>query len=63
MLDSLAVGRQRIDVSGAAAFPVSNASVLYLSIGRSLRAPEGATTTLALMGGISFRFSAAPSTP
>lgn len=63
VLDGLAVSRQRVDVSGAAAFPVANTSVMYLSIGRSLRAPDGASSTLALMGGISFRFSAARSTP
>lgn len=63
VLDGLAVGRQRMDVSGSVVFPVARTSAAYVSVGRSMHAPDGAGTTLALMGGISLRFSAARSTP
>lgn len=63
VLDALAIGRQRVDVSGAVAYPLSRAAVGYVSIGRSLTSLEEGGTSLALSGGVSFRFSTGNATP
>jgi hypothetical protein len=57
VLDTLAVARQRVDVAGGVAHAIGNSAVAYMSIGRSLRSPYGESTSLALVGGVSFRFS------
>jgi hypothetical protein len=62
-LDSLAVGRQRVDVTASAAYPVSNLAAAFISIGRSLSSPDQGGTSLALTGGVSFRFATVQSAP
>ena len=57
LLDSLAVGRQRIDLMGSAAYPVGTMSAVYASVGRSLVSPPDSVTTIAVSGGLSIRFS------
>jgi hypothetical protein len=57
VLDALAIGRQRVDVSGAVAYPLARAAVGYVSVGRSLTSLEEGGTRLALSGGVSFRFT------
>jgi hypothetical protein len=58
VLDSLGVGRRRADVSIGAAYPVSSMAV-FASVGRSLTSLAEGGTSLAVSGGISFRFSTA----
>lgn len=58
VLDSLAIGRQRMDVSVGAAFPLGTNAATFVNVGRSLTSLEEGGTSLALSGGISFRFSA-----
>jgi len=62
-LDARAVGRQRVDVSGAAAYPLASAAAGYISVGRSLSSLQEGGTSLALSGGVSFRFSTGKTTP
>jgi hypothetical protein len=62
-LDSLGVGRQRVDVTTSAAYPIGNVAAAFMSVGRSLSSLDEGGTSLALTGGMSFRFSATRSTP
>jgi hypothetical protein len=62
-LDSLNVGRRHVDVSTTVAMPVTSTAAAYVSVGRNVVSVEGGGTTLALSGGISFRFSAPTATP
>jgi hypothetical protein len=57
VLDGLSVGRQQVDVMASAAYPLGTMTAAYASIGRSLRSPYNGGTSLALSGGVSFRFS------
>jgi hypothetical protein len=57
VLDSLGIGRQRMDVSLGAAFPMGAMAATFVNVGRSLSSLEEGGTSLALSGGISFRFS------
>ena len=57
VLDSLGIGRQRLDVSVGAAFPMGTMAASFVNVGRSLTSLEEGGTSLALSGGISFRFS------
>lgn len=57
LLDSLAVGRQRVDLMGSAAYPFGTMSAVYASVGRSLVSPPDSVTTIAVSGGLSIRFS------
>jgi hypothetical protein len=57
VLDSLGIGRQRLDVSVGAAFPMGTTAASFVNVGRSLTNLEEGGTSLALSGGISFRFS------
>ena len=57
VLDSLGIGRQRIDVSLGAAFPLGTLAATFVNVGRSLTSLEEGGTSLALSGGISIRFS------
>ena len=56
VLDALGIGRRRADVSLGMAYPVSNAAV-FASVGRSLTSLDEGGTSLAVSGGISFRFT------
>jgi len=57
VLDSLGIGRQRMDVSLGAAFPLGTLAATFVNVGRSLTSLEEGGTSLALSGGISLRFS------
>jgi hypothetical protein len=57
VLDGMLVGRRRADLMASAAYPLSAATAAYASIGRSLTSPDGSDTSLALSGGVSFRFA------
>jgi hypothetical protein len=63
VLDGNAVGWKRTDVTASVAHAVGRVAVLSLSVGRSLNSPDEGSTTLALMGGVSFWFSAVKSAP
>ena len=63
VLDSMAVGRQRMDLSGSAAYPLGSIAVAFGSVGRSLTSPAGSATSLALTGGVAFRLAPGTSTP
>lgn len=56
LLDGLAVGRQRVDVMGSAAYPLGTIAAAYASVGRSLSSLDEGGTSLALTGGVSLRF-------
>jgi hypothetical protein len=63
ILDSLLVSRQRMDVTAGAAYPIGSMTAAFVSVGRSLSSVADGGTSLALSGGMSFRFVAARSTP
>lgn len=56
LLDALAIGRQRIDVTAGVARPIGTAAAAYVSVGRSLTSVDEGGTTLGLSGGMSFSF-------
>jgi hypothetical protein len=56
VLDSLGIGRQRLDVSLGVAYPLGTRAATFGNVGRSLSSVEEGGTSLALSGGISFRF-------
>ncbi len=60
VLDSMGIGRQRMDVSLGIAYPMWTSAATFVSVGRSLTSIEEGGTSLALSGGISLRFSASP---
>ena len=62
-LATLGVSRQRMDVSGSVAYPVTSRAIVYGSLGRSLTSIAEGGTRLAASGGVSFRFSTPRSTP
>ena len=62
-LAALGVSRQRIDVSGSVAYPVTSRAVVYGSLGRSLTSIAQGGTRIAVSGGVSLRFSAPRGTP
>lgn len=57
VLDSMGIGRQRMDVSLGVAYPLGTSAATFVSVGRSLTRMEEGGTSLALSGGISLRFS------
>jgi hypothetical protein len=57
VLDSLAVGRQRMDASLGAAHPLGTMAAMFVNVGRSLTSMEEGGTSLALSGGVSLRFN------
>jgi hypothetical protein len=57
VLDSMGIGRQRTDVSFGVAHPLGTMAAMFVNVGRSLTRVEEGGTSLALSGGISFRFS------
>ena len=57
VLDSMGIGRQRTDVSFGVAHPLGTMAATFVNVGRSLTGVEEGGTSLALSGGISFRFS------
>jgi hypothetical protein len=59
VLDSLAIGRQRMDVSLGVAYPLGTMAATFVNVGRSLTSMEEGGTSLALSGGISIRFNTA----
>jgi hypothetical protein len=62
-LDSMAVSKQRADVMASLAHAIGGSATGYISVGRSLSSLAEGGTSLALNGGVSLRFSAAPATP
>ena len=58
VLDSLGIERRRADVSFGVAFPVADSVGAFANVGRSLTPVEEGGTSLALSGGMTFRFSA-----
>lgn len=59
VLDSLGIGRQRMDVSVGVAYPVGTRAATFVNVGRSLTSLAEGGTSLALSGGLSFRFDVA----
>jgi hypothetical protein len=57
VLDSMGIGRQRMDVSLGVAFPLGATAATFVNVGRSLTSIEEGGTSLALSGGVSFRFN------
>jgi hypothetical protein len=57
MLDATGIGRKRMDLTAAAAYPVFGSAAAYVSVGRTLTRIDEGGTTVALSGGLSFRFS------
>lgn len=57
VLDSMGIGRQRMDVSVGAARQLGNMAAAFINVGRSLTSVEEGGTSLALSSGISFRFT------
>jgi hypothetical protein len=57
-LDALGVGRQRLDASLGAAYPLAGTVAAFASVGRSLTSLDEGGTSLAVTGGVSLRFSA-----
>lgn len=55
LTDSTSSSRQRVDLTGTLSHSFGNTSA-YVSLGRSLTAPAGLATTLALSGGLYVRF-------
>jgi hypothetical protein len=58
VLDSMGIGRQRMDVSLGVAHQLGTMAAAFVNVGRSLTSVEEGGTSLALSGGVSFRFSA-----
>jgi hypothetical protein len=63
LLDSLSVSPQRRDVTAGVAYPIGSMAAAFASVGRSLSSAANGGTSLALAGGVSFRFVAARATP
>jgi hypothetical protein len=59
----MAVSRQRADVMASLAHAIGGSATGYVAVGRSLTSLAEGGTSLALSGGVSLRFSAAPATP
>lgn len=57
VLDSMAIGRQRRDVSLGVAYPLGTAAATFVSFGRSLTSVEQGGTSLAVSAGVSLRFN------
>lgn len=58
VLDSMGIGRQRMDVSLGVAHSLGTMAAAFINVGRSLTSVEEGGTSLALSGGLSFRFNA-----
>jgi hypothetical protein len=58
VLDSMGIGSQRMDVSVGVARQLGTMAAAFVNVGRSLTSVEEGGTSLALSGGVSFRFSA-----
>jgi hypothetical protein len=56
VLDSLGIGRQRMDVSVGVAYPLGRMAATFVNVGRSLTSVEDGGTSLALSGGIALSF-------
>jgi hypothetical protein len=63
VLDSLGVGRQNVNVSGAVALPVTNRMATFVNVGRTLTPIEEGGTRFSISGGVSVRFSALTERP
>jgi hypothetical protein len=57
VLDSMGIGRQRMDVSLGVARQLGDMAAAFVNVGRSLTSVDEGGTSLALSGGISFRFT------
>jgi hypothetical protein len=62
-LDTLGIGKQRVDVMGGIARPVGSMAAVYASVARTLTSIDDGGTIVSLSAGISFRFSAVRGTP
>lgn len=58
VLDAMGIGPQRMDVSVGVARQLGTMAAAFVNVGRSLTSVEEGGTSLALSGGVSFRFSA-----
>jgi hypothetical protein len=54
----MGIGSQRMDVSVGVARQLGTMAAAFVNVGRSLTSVEEGGTSLALSGGVSFRFSA-----
>lgn len=63
VLDTLGVGKQRVDVMTGVAYPVLPSAAAYVSVGRSLTSLEEGGASLFFTAGVSFRFAPAKATP
>lgn len=57
VLDSMGIGRQRMDVSLGVAHQLGPMAAAFVNVGRSLTSIEEGGTSLALSGGIAFQFN------
>lgn len=63
VLDSLAVARQRADVTLSAAYPIATRAMAYGSVGRSLASAADGGTSLSLTAGVAVGFRVRPTVP
>ena len=57
VLDSLGIGRHRMDVSLGVAYPLGALAAAFVNVGRSLSSLEEGGTSLGVSGGLSLRFN------
>jgi hypothetical protein len=57
VLDSMGIGRQRMDVSLGVAHALGTTAAAFVNVGRSLTSVDEGGTSLALSGGLSFTFN------
>jgi hypothetical protein len=62
-LDTLGIGKQRVDVMAGVGRPVGQIAAVYASVGRTLTSIEDGGTIVSFSAGMSFRFSAAKASP
>jgi hypothetical protein len=62
-LDTLGIGKQRVDVMAGVAHPIGQMAAVYASVGRTLTSIDEGGTVVSFSAGMSFRFTAAKATP
>jgi hypothetical protein len=63
VLDTMGIGKQRVDVMAGVGYPLAHIAAAYVSVGRTLTSIDEGGTTLSFSAGVSFRFSTAKATP
>jgi hypothetical protein len=63
VLDTVGVGKNRIDVMAGIGHPIGRIASAYASVGRTLTSIEEGGTVVSFSAGMSFRFSAAKAVP